>query len=189
MNSRKLLIPLAAAGALLLAACSGGDSVDIGGSGSGSSGGDQVLVAAIASEPDQLDPHKTSAYASFDVLENVYDTFVEPDENLEMQPALAESWDLSDDQLTWTFHLRDGVSFTDGAALTAEDVAYSYNRIIDDELSPSWRFSAVTSVKATSLSMVLGRVRILRPFCSRRKAFFWVPPPPIQIRASRLCLR
>ncbi|MEZ5094092.1 ABC transporter substrate-binding protein [Nocardioides sp.] len=163
MNSRKLLIPLAAAGALLLAACSGGDSVDIGGSGSGSSGGDQVLVAAIASEPDQLDPHKTSAYASFEVLENVYDTLVEPDENLEMQPALAESWDLSDDQLTWTFHLRDGVSFTDGAALTAEDVAYSYNRIIDDELSPSWRFSAVTSVKATDDKTVVIKVSAPTP--------------------------
>jgi peptide/nickel transport system substrate-binding protein len=60
-------------------------------------------VAAIGSEPDQLDPQKTTAYPSFQVLENVFDTLVEPDENLEMQPALAESWETSEDGLTWTF--------------------------------------------------------------------------------------
>jgi len=50
-----------------------------------------TLVAAIGAEPDQLDPHVTSSYNSFQVLENVFDTLVEPDENLEMVPALAES--------------------------------------------------------------------------------------------------
>jgi peptide/nickel transport system substrate-binding protein len=63
------------------------------------------LIAAIAGEPDQLDPQKTSAYFSFEVLENVFDTLVEPDENLEMRPALAESWSVTTEQLTWTFHL------------------------------------------------------------------------------------
>ena len=80
------------------------------------------LVAAIAGEPDQLDPQKTSAYFSFEVLENVFDTLVEPDANLEMRPALAESWDVSPDQLAWTFHLRHGVTFHDGSPFTADDV-------------------------------------------------------------------
>lgn len=48
------------------------------------------------------------------MLENVFDTLVEPDENLQMRPALARSWDVSDDQLVWTFHLRDGVRWHDG---------------------------------------------------------------------------
>src|SRR5215207_10091367 len=69
------------------------------------------LIAAIAGEPDQLDPQKTSAYFSFEVLENVFDTLVEPDADLEMKPALAESWTVSPDQLAWTFRLRKGVSF------------------------------------------------------------------------------
>src|SRR3954463_11985784 len=90
-------------------ACSTGERVDLGGDSSGR------LVAAIAGEPDQLDPNKTSAYFSFEVLENVYDTLVEPDAKLEMRPALAESWNVSPDQLIWTFHLRPGVTFHDGS--------------------------------------------------------------------------
>ncbi len=74
---------------ITITACSTGERVDLGNESS------QNLIAAIAGEPDQLDPHKTSAYFSFEVLENVYDTLVEPDENLEMRPALAESWEVS----------------------------------------------------------------------------------------------
>jgi len=107
-----------------------------------------VLIAAIGGEPDQLDPHKTSSYFSFQVLENVYDTLVEPDDNLEMVPALAESWEISDDLLTWTFNLREGVTFHDGSDFTADDVVYSYRRIIDEALNPSWRFGAVTDIQA-----------------------------------------
>src|SRR6185312_2839364 len=112
--------------AITFTACSPGSRVDLGDESS------QNLIAAIAGEPDQLDPHKTTAYFSFEVLENVYDTLVEPDENLEMQPALAQSWDVSPDQLTWTFQLRPGVTFHDGSPLTAEDVVFSYRRIIDE---------------------------------------------------------
>src|SRR3954470_4018526 len=93
---------------LALVACSRGARGDLGGDSSGR------LVAAIAGEPDQLDPNKTSAYFSFEVLENVYDTLVEPDAKLEMRPALAQSWDITPDQLTWTFHLRPDVTFHDG---------------------------------------------------------------------------
>ena len=127
--------------ALALTACSTGQRVDLG-------GGQGALIAAIAGEPDQLDPHKTSSYFSFQVLENVYDTLVEPDENLEMRPALAESWEISPDQLTWTFHLRKGVTFHDGSPFTADDVVYSYRRIIDQQLPTAYRFSAVTAITA-----------------------------------------
>jgi peptide/nickel transport system substrate-binding protein len=142
--------------ALALAACGGGDGVNVdgGGSGGGSASGQQ-LIAAIAAEPDQLDPQKTTAYASFQVLENVYDTLVQPDENLEMQPALAESWTTSDDQLTWTFTLRSGVTFHNGDDFTAQDVVYSYNRIIDDKLSASYRFASVKKVTAPDDSTVV----------------------------------
>jgi peptide/nickel transport system substrate-binding protein len=137
--------------AVVLAGCSTGEGVNVGnqdGGGSNGGGGGGQLVAAIAGEPDQLDPQKTTAYFSFEVLENVYDTLVQPDENLEMQPALAESWTTSDDQLTWTFKLRSGVKFTNGDDFTAEDVVYSYNRIIDDKLSASYRFASVKKVSA-----------------------------------------
>lgn len=130
----------------LLAGCSAGEGVDVDGSGQSGAGG--VLTVAISGEPDQLDPHRTSAYHSFQVLENVYDTLVEPDANLAMKPALATEWSTSEDQLTWTFTLRKGVTFTDGSPLTAEDVVYSYTRIIDEKLNAAYRFSTVESVTA-----------------------------------------
>lgn len=143
MRTRTALVGASLAGVLAVTGCSTGQSVDVGADGS-----DEILTAAIAGEPDQLDPHKTTSYFSFEVLENIYDTLVEPDENLEMQPALAESWELSEDQLTWTFTLRQGVTFHDGSDFTAEDVVYSYNRIIDEELSNAWKFTAVDSIEA-----------------------------------------
>jgi peptide/nickel transport system substrate-binding protein len=139
--------------ALLVAvSCSPAQRVDLG-QGSGN------LIAAIAGEPDQLDPQKTSAYFSFEVLENVFDTLVEPDENLEMRPALAQSWSVSSDQLWWNFHLRKGVTFQDGSPFSADDVVYSYRRIIDEKLANVDKFSAVTEVSAPNEDTVLIRVK------------------------------
>jgi peptide/nickel transport system substrate-binding protein len=151
MATRRLAVLVAVA--ILFTACSTGQRVDLG---EGSSGN---VVAAIAGEPDQLDPHKTSAYFSFEVLENVFDTLVEPDANLEMRPALAESWEVSGDQLTWTFRLRRGVTFHDGSPLTADDVVYSYRRIIDEKLANVDKFSAVTDVRAPNPDTVVIRVK------------------------------
>jgi peptide/nickel transport system substrate-binding protein len=140
---------------IALNACSTGDRVDLGDASSGN------LIAAIAGEPDQLDPQKTSAYFSFEVLENVFDTLVEPDENLEMRPALAQSWEVSPDQLTWAFHLRRGVTFHDGSPFTADDVVYSYRRIIDQRLANVDKLSAVTNIVATDPSTV--RITVKQP--------------------------
>lgn len=91
MRSRHLALLVALL--LGLAACGGGEGVDIDGDGTAGEGGDEAsggtLIAAISGEPDQLDPHKTTAYPSFQVLENVYDTLVQPNEELEFEPALA----------------------------------------------------------------------------------------------------
>ncbi|WP_141582237.1 ABC transporter substrate-binding protein [Actinomadura sp. WMMA1423] len=133
----------------LLAACSAGKGVDTGGK--GGSG----VVAAIGGEPDQLDPHKTSSYFSFQVLENVFDTLVEPDQDLKMKPALAESWKTSADQKTWTFTLRKGVTWQDGSKFAASDVVYSYKRIIDKELSSAYRFAGVEDITAPDDSTVV----------------------------------
>ncbi|PPK97789.1 peptide/nickel transport system substrate-binding protein [Kineococcus xinjiangensis] len=138
------------AAALGLAGCGAGEGVDTGQGSGGSPGeGGGALVAAISAQPDQLDPHKTTAYASFQVLENVYDTLTVPSaEDQTMQPSLAESWETSDDGLTWTFTLREGVEFHDGSELDAADVVYSFNRIIDEELANSYRFTSVADITA-----------------------------------------
>ncbi|MCP9276630.1 ABC transporter substrate-binding protein [Mycolicibacterium arenosum] len=148
---RRAAAVLAAVAALLVASCAPAQRVDLG-DGAGN------LIAAIGGEPDQLDPQKTSSYFSFEVLENVFDTLVAPDDNLEMRPALAQRWETSPDQLTWTFHLRPGVTFQDGSPFSASDVVYSYRRIIDEKLANSDKFSAVTDVSAPDPATVVIRV-------------------------------
>src|ERR1700722_9487537 len=155
MRRPKVLVGIGLVIAITLTACSTGERVDLGNESS------HNLIAAIAGEPDQLDPHKTSAYFSFEVLENVFDTLVEPDANLEMRPALAESWQVSADQLAWTFRLRHGVTFHDGSPFTAGDVVYSYRRIIDQKLARSDKLSAVTGITAPDPSTV--RITLQHP--------------------------
>jgi peptide/nickel transport system substrate-binding protein len=154
---------------LVISACGGGgESVDTGagagagaGGGGGGGGGD-TLVAAVSAQPDQLDPHVTTAYPSFQVLENVYDTLVVPNaEDLTMEASLAESWETSEDQLTWTFTLRDGVTFHDGSEFDSADVVYSYNRIIDEDLTNADRFANVAAVEAPDPRTVV--IRLSQP--------------------------
>jgi peptide/nickel transport system substrate-binding protein len=144
--------------ALAAAACDQGEDVDVGAEptdGTEPAGTEQaaegsVLVAAISGEPDQLDPHLTTAYPSFQVLENVYDTLVQPDLELQFEPALATDWETSEDGLVWTFDLREGVTWHSGREFTAEDVVYSYERIMDEEVGAAnaFRFAAVSEVRA-----------------------------------------
>ena len=65
-------------------------------------------------------------------MEEMFDFLVDLDFDNKLVPGLAESWELSDDQLTWTFKIREGVKFHDGSDVTAEDVAYSWNRTFFD---------------------------------------------------------
>ncbi|WP_432509750.1 ABC transporter substrate-binding protein [Kineococcus sp. SYSU DK001] len=149
MRRRAVLTSLAASPLVAAAGCSAGEGVDTGTGDEGSAGGGGAFVAAISARPDQLDPHKTTAYASFQVLENVYDTLVVPSaDDLSMQPSLATAWETSPDGLTWTFTLAEGVTFHDGKPFTAADVVFSYRRIIDQQLANSAKFATVTDVSA-----------------------------------------
>jgi peptide/nickel transport system substrate-binding protein len=95
------------------------------------------LTVAVAADVDGLDPHKTVAAATFQITRNLYDTLVQVDPQSRIQPDLATSWETSSDGLKWTFHLRDDVSFHNGRAMTAADVKYSFERILNpDTASP-----------------------------------------------------
>ncbi|WJK35450.1 ABC transporter substrate-binding protein [Solwaraspora sp. WMMA2065] len=133
---------LAAVTALTLAACTTGESLE-------TDDGAGTLVVAISSEPDSLDVHVSTASPTFLVLENVYDTLVEPAPDLSFQPALATEWEVSDDLLTWTFHLREGVTWHNGREFVADDVVASFDRITDAETAANaWRFETVDEVRA-----------------------------------------
>jgi peptide/nickel transport system substrate-binding protein len=82
--------------------------------------------------PLGFDPHAATNFASLNIYENVYDSLFEIDEDLELVPTLCESYEVVDD-VTYQFSLREGVTFHDGKEFTAEDVKYSYERMIDPE--------------------------------------------------------
>jgi len=91
------------------------------------------LNFALSGNPDTLDPQKTSGTLTFQTVKSIYDTLAEPDENGVIIPALAESWDVSADSLTWTFHLRKGVKFHNGDSFSSADVKASFGRILTEE--------------------------------------------------------
>lgn len=95
------------------------------------------LNFALTGNPDTLDPHKTTGTLTFQTIKSVYDTLAEPDENGVIVPSLAESWEVSNDALTWTFHLRKGVKFHNGDAFTSADVKATIDRVLaEDTASP-----------------------------------------------------
>jgi peptide/nickel transport system substrate-binding protein len=90
-----------------------------------------TLNAAFQNEWAGLDPHTVSSYSSYQILNNVVEGLTFYDDDLNLVPWLAESWEQSEDGLTWTFHLRQGVMFSNGREMTAEDVKWSFDRLID----------------------------------------------------------
>lgn len=105
-----------------------------------------VLLWGVYFEPSTLDPHTTTELAAIWLADNMYDTLVRyraatRDGRLvgtaDIGPSLAESWDLSADGLTYTFHLRRGARFHDGSEVTAEAVRYSLARVLRLNFAPA----------------------------------------------------
>ncbi len=116
-----------------------------------------VLVVGQIAEPKSLDPQAVTAVNDFRILMNVYDGLVRyKNGTLEVEPALAKSWTISDDGTVYSFKLRDGIKFHDGTKLTAEAVKFNFDRMLDDkhpyyDTGPfplSFFFSAVDTVTA-----------------------------------------
>ncbi len=107
-----------------------------------------TLRAAWQAPWESLDPHVASSEASFQILNNVLETLTFFDDDMNVIPWLAESWERSEDGLTWTFHLREGVMFSNGRELTADDVAWSFNRLIDPDVGSgnAWRIGGASTV-------------------------------------------
>lgn len=162
MKSKRswLLVSLILALVLVLAACAGDgepttaepeDSAEAEGETEGTTeGGDDGgdLVIAIGDDVVSLSTQGSNDTASSNVAENIYETLTNLDENQEVQPGLAASWEEVDDT-TWEFTLQEGVTFHDGAELTAEVVKMNYDRLVDEEIaSPrSFLVEAVESVE------------------------------------------
>ena len=85
-----------------------------------------TFTMAITEEIDTLNPLSAWMQVSYEALLILYDPLVRYDENLDPQPCLAESWDLSEDELTWTFNLMEDVKWHDGEPFTSADVKFTY---------------------------------------------------------------
>lgn len=92
-----------------------------------------TLMVGLADDPPELDPHLTSSNAARTVLHNIFATLVEIDEELQVVPGIAHSWDISEDGKSFTFYIREGVLFHDGTPLDAEAVKYNFERMTDKE--------------------------------------------------------
>ncbi len=114
-----IVLPLVA---LLISACSAADP-------------DPGLRVAISGNPNTLDPHATSGTLTFQVTRSLYDTLLEPNREGIIVPALAESYEVSEDGLQWRFFLREGVVFHDGSPLSSADVVASLERLLDPDFA------------------------------------------------------
>ncbi|MDX8046718.1 glutathione ABC transporter substrate-binding protein [Gracilibacillus sp. S3-1-1] len=144
-----LLLSLLFAITVVLAACAGdgepaedttdeNDSTEDGG-GEGAGSGDNDLVIAVPSDVVSLSPQGENDTPSTNVRTNIYETLTNLDENQEIIPGLASSWDNVDDT-TWEFQLEEGVTFHDGSDFNAEAVKKSFDRMMDEKVASPYQF-------------------------------------------------
>ncbi|WP_019122261.1 ABC transporter substrate-binding protein [Brevibacillus massiliensis] len=96
------------------------------------SSGEKVIVVGLQAEPTSFDAHQISDYNTSRAAMEIYDQLVQfKDESTELEPDLAEKWDVSDNGLEYTFYLKKDVKFHDGTPLNAEAVKFSIDRQID----------------------------------------------------------
>ena len=140
--SRRNFLKVAGVGAaaLGLAACGGSKSGSTATSGTASSAGSSTGSVSTAgftvqygSNPETLDPALNSAVDGGNTIITVFETLLIINENNEAVPGQAESWTTSEDGLTWTFTMRDGLKWSDGTDLNAKDFEYSFKRMANPD--------------------------------------------------------
>ena len=93
----------------------------------------KILVQAIPTDVNTLDPAEMTSGIDWKPVGHIFDTLVRYDMQLKVTPHVAKSWELSADGLQWTFHLRDDVKFHDGTPLDAEAVVFTFERVYNPE--------------------------------------------------------
>ena len=140
-----------------------------------------TLRIAWTNDPDNLNPFIGAETSSYEIWLLNYDFLVGYGLDLEPTPDLATSWETSADGKVWTFHLREGVTWQDGVAFTAKDVAFTYNYIIDNEMGA---YSSLTTFIDEVVAVDDTTVEIR---CSKPKANIlrtWIPILPEHIWAK-----
>ena len=165
---KKRVLPLLLAGSMILglAACGGGSSAkpaetqaaaaetEAAGESSADAeaepaaeGGEKELVVQIGPNPETIDPALNSAVDGGNMLLHSFECLLTIGQDGSIQPGQAETWEQSEDGLTWTFHLRDGLKWSDGTDLTANDFVYSWKRVCDPEVAAPYAETVLGMVK------------------------------------------
>mgnify|MGYP000240764312 CR=1 FL=1 len=143
--SRRNFLKVAGVGAaaLGLAACGGSKSGSTATSGNASSAGSSTgsvntagFTVQYGSNPETLDPALNSAVDGANTIITIFEPLLLINENNEVVGGQAESWEASEDGLTWTFTMKDGLKWSDGSDLTAKDFEYSFKRLACPDTAP-----------------------------------------------------
>jgi ABC-type oligopeptide transport system, periplasmic component len=90
----------------------------------------QELVRNNGSEPASLDPHKVESDVEFNIISDMFEGLVAVKADGSIEPRLATNWE-NKDNTVWTFHLRPGITWSDGTVITAHDIVWSWQRLVD----------------------------------------------------------
>ncbi len=111
-----------------------------------------------SADPESLDPHKTSTVYEAHILRDLFLGLVMQDKDANLIPGAAESWTVSDDGLVYTFKLRQGATWSDGSAVTAEDFVYSFRRLEDPATGAEYASMLYPIVGAEEVNTGKGKV-------------------------------
>jgi oligopeptide transport system substrate-binding protein len=101
---------------------------------------DQALRYNLSTEPETLDSAKATGQPENTAINALFEGLARLDANLLPQPAMAEKWEVTDDNLVWTFHLRKGIKWTNGDPVTAEDYKYAWLRVLNPETAADYAY-------------------------------------------------
>ncbi|MBR3312409.1 MAG: hypothetical protein IKG15_11385 [Solobacterium sp.] len=136
--------------ALALTACSGGNGGANGGESGGSAGEVKkggTYIIGVSGEATTLNPDATADDYNYAIVQNLYSRLYKLGNDFEAKPDLAESYELSEDGMKYTFHLRSGVVWTDGEPCTSADVKYTYDEIIKQNYAFASVFENVDTIE------------------------------------------
>lgn len=142
------LILLSATLTIALCGC-GGDKAGVSSS--------KITIGIPQDLEDSLDPHEAVAAGTKEILFNIFEGLVKPDSNGDLYPAVADSYEISEDGLVYTFHLRNGIKFHDGKLVTVEDVLYCIDKNADPDSNSAYvsAFSNISEAKADGENIVI----------------------------------
>ena len=128
MKKRLIVAAFAITGAMALAGCGGGSK-------SAKKVSGKILTIEMGPEVESIDPALNTTNDGANYLTYLFDNLLRTDKDGKVVPSLAQKYEVSDDGLTWTFHLRDGLKWSDVSDFTANDFVYSWQRMVDPDIA------------------------------------------------------